>query len=422
MSNQNESIKYDDPLQDIADKLNTIVGTPKATFDRLLKTEFQADVIAVYLFYCYTGKWQKTNKTFSTTGYVAKGLGLTELRVRRAKKTLKSLDLIEDVQSRDEHNKITGWYIHVKHISKTLPTEGTTLTIFDRVDNRKGNALSTNSKYKVDTNVSIMGVKYSLKQLQIKYNPILNRTMIVMGGYKTRINDNKSKTMISVYKHLVRLQHNKFLTGKNFDTKPSLKSRDTYQIEKVMTDDQLEALLKKAAKRWWLIFTDENYNSPENRPGLNDFFYNEETKMSYFIYCSCCTLLKKKESNQINKLESLKLGLRKLEPKLKELSLKLYSSSIINGFNVEDSMAFYSNIKNLITWRLENKDHLEKVNEGWVTLFGVNRLMFNTVSRFMQEQGTEYLPNFLIVDGYLWDDFNEWCIDGYGVNLKLKGK
>lgn len=283
------------------------------------------------------------------------------------------------------------------------------------------NEAGINTSTNKDTVVSIMRAKCSLKQLQIKYNGILSRTIINIGGYKTRINNN-SKTMITVYKHLITLQHNKFLTGKNFDNKPSLTTRDTFRINKIMTDDQLEAILKKASKRWKLIFTDENYNSPDTRPSLNDFFYNVETGMSYFIYCTCCTLMKKNQTVEINKLESLVSGLKKMEPKLQELTLKLYNKNVINNFSKKDQIVFYSNIKKLIEWRLENKDQLEKVNDGWGTLFGGNGVMFATVSRFMEEHCTEYLPNFLIVAGYLWNDFNEWCVDGYGVDLKLKGR
>lgn len=401
MSNSDKKTKYQ--MQKTARSF-TGVWIPKSIwFDKNL-------LMSEKLFYVEINSLDNEDSCYASNAYFAQFFDISKNRVSAIIGSLVKKGYIKNTLIYKQGSKEID-----KRILSIVNTTHTYKKVGGILKNSKGITEYNN----IDTKeVSIMGVKHSLKQLQIKYNPILNRTMIGMGGYKTRINDDKSKTMISVYKHLVRLQHNKFLTGKDLTTKSSLKSRDTYQIEKVMTDDQLEALLKKAAKRWWLIYTDENYYAPENRPGLSDFFYNPETKMSYFIYCSCCTLLKKKESNQINKLESLKLGLRKLEPKLKELSLKLYSNSIINGFNVEDSMAFYSNIKNLITWRLENKEHLEKVNEGWVTLFGVNRIMFNTVSRFMQEQGTEYLPNFLIVDGYLWNDFNEWCIDGYGVNLK----
>jgi len=88
----------------------------KAVMDKFLKKDKPADLISLYLFYYYTAKWQKTNQPKATTGYCATGLKWTENRIRQTKKQLIKIGLIEDVQSRNSNNKITGHYIKVKFI------------------------------------------------------------------------------------------------------------------------------------------------------------------------------------------------------------------------------------------------------------------------------------------------------------------
>lgn len=122
----------------------------KITSDIFLKQEHPADLMALYWFYYYTAKWQKTDKAKATTSYAAKGLKWSEDRIRRTKKILIQLGLIEDITSRDKNtNKITGHYIYVKFIwwdknktdsfDKEKPHCGKT----HRVENSEGNALIT---------------------------------------------------------------------------------------------------------------------------------------------------------------------------------------------------------------------------------------------------------------------------------------
>ncbi|MHA1395984.1 MAG: hypothetical protein ACTSRZ_20975 [Promethearchaeota archaeon] len=138
----------------------------KATLDILLKQENPGDLIALYTFYYYTAKWQKTNRPKSTTYYTAKGLNWSEDRVRKRKNILKQLKLIEDIETRGEGNRITGHYIHVKFIwdkqnfhtpdfpecgdihPPGFPECGNSQS----VENHKGNALNTNNTNALKTN------------------------------------------------------------------------------------------------------------------------------------------------------------------------------------------------------------------------------------------------------------------------------
>lgn len=123
------------------DVANEPIVLSKAVGDLFLRQDNPGDLIALYWFYYYTAKWQGTNQPKASTLYAAKGLNWSEHRIRRVKQQLIQMKLIEDVVTRDEGQKVTGHYIYVRFIWSE-----TTLTEIQRVENRKGNALSSNNK------------------------------------------------------------------------------------------------------------------------------------------------------------------------------------------------------------------------------------------------------------------------------------
>lgn len=114
----------------------------KPLLDLILKQERPAELIALYIFYYYTAKWQRTYRLKATTSYVSKGLGWGLEKVRRTKKQLIQMGLIEDVVSRDLANKITGHYIQIRF----TPMNDPTLRVFHRVENPEGNTSIYNNK------------------------------------------------------------------------------------------------------------------------------------------------------------------------------------------------------------------------------------------------------------------------------------
>ena len=135
----------------------------KPLLDLLLAQPKSADLIALYCFYYYTAKWQKTNQPKATTNYVAKGIKWHIGKVRRVKKDLKQLGLIEDIQARNEDNsKIIAHYIKVNFIwtrqtikdyypngfAKGSKTQGIAKSIANALSDNNINALSYNRKNK----------------------------------------------------------------------------------------------------------------------------------------------------------------------------------------------------------------------------------------------------------------------------------
>jgi hypothetical protein len=110
------------------------VAITKETLEVILKSEAgdRPDMIAVWIFYAYTARWQKTDKAHATVAYIAKGTGMTETRVRKARAALLELRLIEDVQSRNGQ-RVGGWFVKVRHLARS-----STLPVFNTVENPRG--------------------------------------------------------------------------------------------------------------------------------------------------------------------------------------------------------------------------------------------------------------------------------------------
>ena len=134
---------------------DNLIIISKQTSDLFLKQENPADVLSLYWLYYYTAKWQETNQPKCSTGYVAKGLNWSMEKVKRTKKVLIELGLIEDIRQTNQQGKITGWYIKINYIWKkeTLHNElkekplneKTTRRKNHPMDNPPPNALSANN-------------------------------------------------------------------------------------------------------------------------------------------------------------------------------------------------------------------------------------------------------------------------------------
>ena len=134
----------------------------KSLIDLFRKEDNTGDLIALYTFYYYTAKWQCTNTARATTAYTAEGLDWTEARVKKNKKVLLDIGLIEDRQQRNSHNRITGHFVYVRfmwsdgkvkelqeHLNSTHTNLGgvesnSTHTFLQGVEKRTPNALSVN--------------------------------------------------------------------------------------------------------------------------------------------------------------------------------------------------------------------------------------------------------------------------------------
>lgn len=126
------------------DAAQWIIGLSRPTIERLLRldTRRRSDAIALYVFYCYTARWQNTLQPWATVAFAAKGLGWGRNRVSSANKILRELQLIEHVTTRSAHGRAEKWFIRVHYL---VSAESNFLQI-QQVVKRDTNALGLNTE------------------------------------------------------------------------------------------------------------------------------------------------------------------------------------------------------------------------------------------------------------------------------------
>ncbi len=198
----------------------------------LNKTASPADTIALYNFYYYTAKWQRTNRVRCTTGFAATGLGISKKRVASAKKDLATLGLIEDVVTKGPGGKIAGNYVQVNFLftssttaAMKLQEEGLTgatvshtpvddvtgATVYRSTEERCGNALR---------DVSINALRESTEKENIsrprtEYVERFLSAQKERHGKKVQINNGRITRSVTMLQRLQRLD--------NFDFEKEIK-------------------------------------------------------------------------------------------------------------------------------------------------------------------------------------------------------
>ena len=181
-----------------------VINITKTTMDILLVQEKPDQLIALYLFYCYTSNWQETLQIKSTTGYTAKGLKWSAPKVSRVKKRLMELKLIKNIQSRNEKH-ITGHYIRVYYAthSETVGVAKHGGKCLDIINNK---CLDTNTRNKVGESKNVFDVRMSKKLQKIiltKKNINLNITqwpnVFRLLRTKNKVSKERIRTVIKWY-------------------------------------------------------------------------------------------------------------------------------------------------------------------------------------------------------------------------------
>ena len=172
----------------------------KHLLDTLLEEKNPAELIALYCFYYYTAKWQKTNQPKATTEYTSKGLSWSMEKVRKIKHKLVQLKLIEDkIYKNKNTGKVQGHYIKVyficsKNHTMDFPEGGESHTM----DFEGGNALSSNNINALSSNKENNSLppnkKAILEQREKEYLPLAKQlSEIVSSHKKIEITSNKIK-------------------------------------------------------------------------------------------------------------------------------------------------------------------------------------------------------------------------------------
>lgn len=111
---------------------------PKATLQRLFRTEHPSECMSMYILFYYTAKWQQTNSPKINNKYIQKKLKFGIHKVEKIKKILKEINLIQD-EPLKENGKIIEWRTKVNFI-------------FSEKNKNKNNTSNENSNECMDEN------------------------------------------------------------------------------------------------------------------------------------------------------------------------------------------------------------------------------------------------------------------------------
>lgn len=260
---------------------NNLIILTKYTIDRFLKEENPGDLIALYSFYYYTAKWQKTNQPYCTTLYTSNGLKWSKAKVRKIKKQLIDLGLIENfVRKNKETNKIEGHYIKMNYIFKQK-TLKPTLTEIDSVGNCEPNSLSTNILNSLNTNINnncvstnIEGVP-SKKCIDLKKKDFPKKENIF--PKKKEINP-LTKKIIEIF-----LEENKEASKEKNYSDTNIKYTTLY-INKYIKEYETEDAFIESFKRSLYPYKNNNINLPKESSHHFNFPNKNAVIQSNYLY------------------------------------------------------------------------------------------------------------------------------------------
>lgn len=81
-----------------------------------------ANLLALYVWYYRTARWQKTNIPKATNSYMVEGMRWGERQLRERKTKLEKMGLIKNVRRTSKDGKVEGWFVKVNFLHSTLTT------------------------------------------------------------------------------------------------------------------------------------------------------------------------------------------------------------------------------------------------------------------------------------------------------------
>ena len=91
------------------------ISLPHKLIEKIIR-KGGADALSLYMFYVYTGNWQKTDKPRATEEFCCKALEFGHSRYIKAKKILESMKLIKTVQPLNEKKLFAESYVQLLSI------------------------------------------------------------------------------------------------------------------------------------------------------------------------------------------------------------------------------------------------------------------------------------------------------------------
>lgn len=103
-----------------------VFSVTENTMRRILAQPKPADTLALYAFLTYTAQRQGTQTVKAMECFIARGLQWSEAKVRRVKRRLRDMGLIETITRRNKSGHISGHYLRVSFSMRSPSAQNTT--------------------------------------------------------------------------------------------------------------------------------------------------------------------------------------------------------------------------------------------------------------------------------------------------------
>lgn len=371
--------------------LDRVIAFDKSLMDIMLKAckKNFSGAFTLYGFYYYTAKWQKTNQPYCTTSFVAKGLYWSKDKVKKYKKILMDLGLIENIELKDaKTGKTIKWFIKVSFIfkketlSNLLPEGGEKNTPGGGVKNHPGggvkktptnalstntNTLSTNKVYNTignqDSSKDILGI--STYEIIEPIKVIINKS-ILLGNFSNhkfpKTGQEPSKTIKTLIKYLKALEKGNFFKlvdiDKSWLDKCGITQEQINGINRPMKWGEIKRLFIKSAERFGNRRKEEFGDNKKSMltKSLADFIFNSRSNTSQFLY----NLFNEPGESNTSLLNKHKC---RFEKKLRNKLSDVYNNNKDKPTRDEKAeMLFYAKMAKLRTWYEKNYEDLDFYN------------------------------------------------------------
>lgn len=188
------------------------------TVDHILRT-YNAETLGLYVAYVAIAQWQKTDQVRASDSFMMKRMKWSENKFRKHKKELTSGGFIETISTKNESNKITGWYVKIHYLVAISESEQLVVPKGHNLIDQNGITITeSTSENKQDTTTNKN--KFTQEQLQTymdTYNKALNRNSRLSNKklqdkLNTRLQD---YTFDEIIRSLENMFSKDFYKGKN---------------------------------------------------------------------------------------------------------------------------------------------------------------------------------------------------------------
>ena len=259
----------------------------KSTFELFLKQENPTDCTMLFLFYYYTSKFQNTNQIKALTCFTAKGLKWTEERVRKTKKVLLNLEIIEDMQDRKGTGKMASRYILLKvihpvdfqksnlnkktQINNDLPYSPKTVVRSNRSTVKPATNALTSNKNALTSNKNALTKKINKKENSEDKSSssflINSKDIFFINLLPKKFKENKK--FIHTWKEWIEYRKERKTKLTEMSAKRQIKMLSNYSVESA-----IEIIDRSILNGYTGLF--ENKNSSKNKRGFEPYQDKDE--------------------------------------------------------------------------------------------------------------------------------------------------